>query len=73
MRRKLVVGLIVLNGVIAGALLTTPAKTQIIPLGLFNCCKTGEVESPGAYCCHACCWFIRNCSVDKDCEPDPRT
>jgi hypothetical protein len=73
MRRKLVVGLIVLNGMLAGALVTTPAKTQIIPLGLFNCCKTGEVESLGAYCCFHCCWFTFNCFDHDDCEADPPT
>ena len=76
MRRRLIIGLIVLNGLAAGALVATPAVSQIIPRGLFDCCKEEAPEaiaSGDAYCCSSCCWFYRNCRDDKDCEPSPRT
>lgn len=71
MRRKLIVGLMAINGLIAGALLTTPAQTQIIPLGIWNCCQTIDFQSLDPYCCEACCWFVWDCRVNEDCEPDP--
>ncbi len=76
MRRRLIIGLMVLNGLIAAVLFATPAISQIIPRGLFNCCKneaTEKIESAGAYCCHSCCWFYMNCRIDEDCERDPQT
>ena len=68
MRRRLIVSLIILNGLVATVLVATPAVSQVIPLGLFNCCNT---EGPEAYCCASCCWFIWNCRFDKDCELEP--
>ncbi len=65
MRRRLIIGLMILNGLMAAVLFASPAISQVIPLGLFNCCKT---EGPEAYCCDSCCWFIWNCRFDEDCE-----
>jgi len=64
MRRKLVIGLVLLNGLLAGALLATPAETQIIPRGIRKCCKTDGGLEP--YCCY-CCWFVTNCIENEDC------
>ena len=65
MRRKLIKGLILLNTFIAAALFALPAETQVIPRGLFNCCKE---ETPFiGYCCFRCCWIISNCNGDEDC------
>lgn len=66
MRRTIVVGLVLLNGILFAALITPPAETQIIPLGLWDCCKELG-NSPDRYCCHNCCWFIENCDRDEDC------
>ena len=70
MRRKLILGLVLLNGLFAAALISQPIETQIIPRGLFNCCKD---TGPDGYCCFRCCWFIVNCWDDEDCldPPDP--
>jgi len=82
MRRRFIIGLIVLNGLVAAALFVTPADSQIIPRGLFNCCKSEATEATaatatrgpgGAYCCSACCWFYRDCRRDADCEAGPQT
>jgi len=65
-RKKLIVALVLLNGIFAGAFLAVPADSQIIPMGLWGCCKS---DSPGdSYCCRACCWFISNCVLDSDCR-----
>jgi len=65
MRRKLIIGLVFLNGLIGAALFSQPAETQIIPLGIFNCCKSQGAPEP--YCCSSCCWFTLNCFGDEDC------
>ena len=67
MRRKMIVGLLILNGLLAVLLIATPALSQIIPLGLFNCCKSEATEAGGDYCCRHCCWFTNNCFFDEDC------
>jgi len=65
MRRKLIIGLALLNGLFAAALFALPAETQIVPRGLFDCCKQ---ETPwNDYCCLRCCWFFPNCDGDEDC------
>ena len=65
MRRRLLFVLVLLNVALAVSLLSAPAWTQIIPRGLFDCCK---VDNPGeAFCCRGCCWFVRNCDEDEDC------
>ncbi len=65
MRRKLIIGLVLLNGLIAPALFVKPAETQIIPLGIFHCCKGGPGER---YCCASCCWFTFDCLDDEGCR-----
>jgi hypothetical protein len=51
MRRKLLFALIPLNCLLAIALLARVADTQVIPRGLFDCCK--DVGEAG-YCCDNC-------------------
>ncbi len=66
MRRKLMVGLTVLNGFVALVLFATPADTQIIPNGIWDCCEyNGAGEG---YCCEDCCWLVPNCLGDPDCR-----
>ena len=65
MRRRLTVGLFLLNALIGAAIYAVPADSQIIPRGLANCCKSA---GPDAYCCHSCCWFWPNCDTDGDCK-----
>lgn len=67
MRRRLVLLLILLNGTLALALASPPAQTQIIPRGLFDCCKTDGSRDLSAYCCRKCCWFTWDCDEDRDC------
>ena len=65
MRRRLATGLILLNGLMAWAVLARPAETQIPPLGILDCCEDdGEIP----YCCFNCCWFIANCDGHEDCQ-----
>jgi hypothetical protein len=65
MRKKLIVALVLLNALLAGAFLAVPADTQIIPRGIRNCCQS---DGPGdRYCCRGCCWFTFNCFSDQDC------
>jgi hypothetical protein len=68
MRRKVLAGLILLNGALAAALLATPTSPQVGPLGLFDCCKTDNTALE-PYCCERCCWFTRTCTFDEDCQP----
>ena len=65
MRKKLILGLVLLNGLFAAALFAPAAETQMIPRGVVNCCKTAGAPIP--YCCDSCCWFTWNCRSDKDC------
>ena len=65
MRRKLIFGLFVLNGLIALASFATPAWTQGFFLGQTDCCKYDAVEP---YCCQDCCWFLNDCNDDADCS-----
>ena len=55
MRRKLIIGLVLLNALLAGAIATTSGVTQIIPRGLWDCCEIDEAFEP--YCCSHCCWL----------------
>lgn len=65
MRKRLVVALVFLNGLLAGTFLALPADSQIIPMGLWACCKS---DGPGeGYCCRACCWFRADCATDEEC------
>jgi len=69
MRRRVIVGLLALNGVAGAALLSSPARSQTVPLGIFDCCKEDIIESKGWYCCKRCCWFTYNCDDYWDCDP----
>ena len=70
MRRKLIIGLVLLNGLIAAAMFALPAETQILPRGVFNCCK---VDTGGDdFCCRSCCWLTWNCNDHDDCRMPPR-
>jgi hypothetical protein len=42
MRRRLLFVLVLLNVALAVSLLSAPAWTQIIPRGLFDCCKAAR-------------------------------
>lgn len=66
MRRRLVVGLILLNSLLGLTLLAVPADSQIIPRGVFDCCESGEADDP--YCCRGCCWIWSDCDEDGDCK-----
>ena len=65
MRRWLILGLVLLNGLIAAALVATPADSQVVTLGVVDCCKQEQQAAP--YCCDSCCWFNYNCDTHEDC------
>lgn len=66
MRKKLIVALVLLNALLAGAFFVMPADSQVRPRGVWSCCKS---DGPGEdYCCRACCWFIANCHFDDECQ-----
>ena len=67
MRRRLLLGLVLLNCVLGIALFVRSADSQILPRGIFDCCQT--VGSEGV-CCNNCCWFFPTCDGDEDCS-DP--
>jgi hypothetical protein len=69
MRRSVIIGLILLNGLLAAAIFAPPTISQIIPLGLVDCCKTESSEF-GPYCCQDCCWFVANCVFNEDCDTE---
>jgi hypothetical protein len=66
MRRKIIGGLVLLNAFLAGAIIAVPAAPQVLPRGVWDCCKTDKVGEP--YCCRGCCWFIWNCAGQADCQ-----
>ena len=70
MRKKLLKGLLVLNILLATAILAGPLLSQVLPRGLWNCCKSEVIES-GEYCCMQCCWLVKNCDDDLDCVMGP--
>ena len=61
MRKKLIIGMAILNGMLAVALFAVPANSQIIPFAIFDCCKN-EI------CCDNCCWFTFDCHSTEDCR-----
>jgi len=67
MRRRFVIGLVLVNALLASALLAKPADTQMMPRGLLNCCKEEAGEMDGGYCCSGCCWWISDCDTSADC------
>jgi hypothetical protein len=59
--RRIILGLVVVNLVLASALLAGPVRAQIFPkAGFFDCCIDET-------CCQGCCFFVRDCSDDEDC------
>jgi len=68
MRRRIVIGLVLVNALLASALLVKPADTQMMPMGLFDCCEEEAGEGDEAYCCDSCCWWISDCDSDRDCR-----
>lgn len=76
MRRRTLVLLALVNLALAAALASPPAETQIIPLGLFDCCRaepTWEMfalgdEEQEEYCCPGCCWLRHDCETSDDCK-----
>lgn len=65
MRKKIAIGLVGLNALLAVFLFSPPVETQMIPMGVWNCCKSDGATKP--YCCDNCCWFTWDCNRDKDC------
>ncbi len=65
MRKRLIIGLAIVNGLFALALFAVPAHTQFFRSEVFDCCKQG---TDGPFCCNDCCWFISDCVEHEDCE-----
>lgn len=64
-RTRHVVGFVILNAILAVAVMTGPAASQILPASFFlDCCKG---RGPSAYCCDFCCLFANDCENDEDC------
>lgn len=62
MRKRIIIGLIMLNLILGTAIVIGPVAAQILPSsGLFDCCQDRE-------CCNNCCWFVTDCDSDGDCE-----
>ncbi len=72
MRRSLLLALLLLNLLLAPALVTAPAGTQVVPRGLWDCCMHDNSLDAGGYCCERCCWFTWDCRTDADCS-DPES
>lgn len=65
MRKRVTVGLLLVNALLGLALIAMPAKTQVIPRSILDCCKTVGGDP---ICCYGCCWFTRNCQDHSDCR-----
>ena len=65
-RKRHIVGFVILNAILAVALMTGPAASQILPAWIFEDCCKGTF--PNAYCCDNCCFFVNDCEDDEDCE-----
>ena len=68
MRRRFVIGLVLVNAFLASALLVTPVDTQMMPMGLFDCCQEEAGALEAGYCCYGCCWWDSDCSSHEDCQ-----
>ena len=66
MRKKLIMGMAILNGLFAVALFALPANSQITTFAIFDCCF--DAGGPNGYCCDNCCWFTFDCDDDEDCR-----
>lgn len=64
-RRKLIFVLVLANCVLGANLLAHIVDSQIIPLGIVNCCKGVGSD---AYCCKHCCWWDPGCVDDRGCR-----
>ena len=65
-RTRHIVGFVILNAILAVAVMTGPAASQILPASIFrDCCKD---TGPDAYCCENCCIFVNDCENSEDCE-----
>lgn len=61
MRKRVLFGLMVLNVILAAAILMGPVAAQVLPMSsLRDCCQ-------GTVCCENCCWFRSDCDLDSDC------
>lgn len=62
MRKRIVVGLFLLNVSLAAAITMGPLAAQLLPTSApRDCCKEDV-------CCNGCCWFVQDCATDGDCE-----
>lgn len=62
MRKRLVIGLVMLNLLLGAALVLGPLSAQILPMSsLRDCCQSRT-------CCSSCCWLVSDCDTDGDCE-----
>ncbi len=63
MRKRLIIGLAVLNGLFAFGAFAAPAQAnQLFQFfGVRDCCV-------GETCCFGCCWFVQECSQNSDCD-----
>jgi hypothetical protein len=66
MRRKTIVGMILLGVLFGVAYAVNPGTSQVIPLGWVNCCKSMTGRDP--ICCQNCCWFFPTCTTSEDCQ-----
>jgi hypothetical protein len=62
MRKRLAMGLIVLNLLLGAAIVMGPLAAQILPRSTLRDCCQEDV------CCASCCWFVQDCEGDDDCR-----
>jgi hypothetical protein len=66
MRKKLILGFVVLNAILATAFFIPPLRAQIAMSFAFrNCCQEDGGE---AFCCFNCCFLINDCRTTADCN-----
>lgn len=62
MRKRVLIGLVLINVILGAAVVVGPLRAQIFPrAGLLDCCQ-------GSTCCFNCCWFVNDCDFSGDCE-----
>ncbi|MCY4399951.1 MAG: hypothetical protein OXE96_11510 [Gemmatimonadetes bacterium] len=66
MRKGIMMGLVLLNVLLAVALFAAPARSWVSSFTLSDCCQG---EGAKAYCCRQCCLLTENCDYDSDCRP----
>ena len=67
MRKRIIMGLVLLNVLLAVALFATPARSWVASFTLSDCCHG---EGSRAYCCRECCFLTKDCDYDRDCRSD---